>query len=266
MTTTTTVLELPIPDIGVGSPADTDNYDTLMQTAEDNIIAAFAPAGTPTNPSATEVGYLAGVTSAIPDQLDALDTGKVDVVMSAVGDLMYGGASGAETRLAGNITTTTKVLTQTGDGANSAAPTWEEPTGGVGGCLITAYQTSCNPTDGETYYFGANFNGNPDNNGDGRFGVPIPLTGTVTKVFVTTRAAVSGDNNASSLYFRYDNTSDTLITNALAYDVTTRQVFSITPSIAVTTGHYFEIKWVCPTWASTNPTGIWFLVQVWVEA
>lgn len=45
--------------------------------------------------------------------------------MSAVGDLIRGGASGAATRLAGNTTTTKKFLTQTGDGSASAAPAWE---------------------------------------------------------------------------------------------------------------------------------------------
>lgn len=44
--------------------------------------------------------------------------------MSAVGDMIYGGASGAATRLAGNITTTKKFFTQTGDGAASTAPSW----------------------------------------------------------------------------------------------------------------------------------------------
>ena len=44
--------------------------------------------------------------------------------MTALGDVMYGGAAGAVTRLAGNTTTTRKFLSQTGDGANSAAPAW----------------------------------------------------------------------------------------------------------------------------------------------
>jgi hypothetical protein len=44
--------------------------------------------------------------------------------MTTAGDTVYGGASGAATRLAGNITTTKKFLTQTGDGAASASPAW----------------------------------------------------------------------------------------------------------------------------------------------
>lgn len=44
--------------------------------------------------------------------------------MTTLGDIVYGGASGTGTRLAGNITTTLKFLVQTGSGAASAAPSW----------------------------------------------------------------------------------------------------------------------------------------------
>jgi hypothetical protein len=45
--------------------------------------------------------------------------------MTALGDLIYGGAAGAGTRLAGNTTTTRKFLRQTGDGVASSAPAWD---------------------------------------------------------------------------------------------------------------------------------------------
>lgn len=45
--------------------------------------------------------------------------------MSVSGDMIYGGnPSGGATRLAGNTTTTKKFLNQTGDGVNSAPPSW----------------------------------------------------------------------------------------------------------------------------------------------
>jgi len=44
--------------------------------------------------------------------------------MSSLGDIIYGGASGVATRLAGNTTTSKRYLSQTGDGTNSAAPSW----------------------------------------------------------------------------------------------------------------------------------------------
>lgn len=46
--------------------------------------------------------------------------------MTTSGDIIYGGTSGAATRLAGNTTTTRKVLSQTGNGSASAAPSWED--------------------------------------------------------------------------------------------------------------------------------------------
>lgn len=44
--------------------------------------------------------------------------------MSALGDIIYGGASGAATRLAGNTAAAKRFLVQTGDGTISAAPSW----------------------------------------------------------------------------------------------------------------------------------------------
>jgi hypothetical protein len=44
--------------------------------------------------------------------------------LTTLGDVLYGGASGSGTRLAGNTTTTKQFLSQTGNGTNSAAPVW----------------------------------------------------------------------------------------------------------------------------------------------
>lgn len=44
--------------------------------------------------------------------------------MTTLGDLIYGGTAGAQTRLVGNTTATKKFLTQTGTGTVSAAPGW----------------------------------------------------------------------------------------------------------------------------------------------
>lgn len=48
-------------------------------------------------------------------------------VMSALGDLIYGGANGAQSALSGNTDTTRKFLSQVGTGAVSAAPSWYSP-------------------------------------------------------------------------------------------------------------------------------------------
>jgi hypothetical protein len=44
--------------------------------------------------------------------------------LTTLGDTLYGGTSGAATRLAGNTSTTKKFLTQAGNGSASAAPAW----------------------------------------------------------------------------------------------------------------------------------------------
>jgi hypothetical protein len=51
-------------------------------------------------------------------------SGKLTNPLTTLGDIIYENSTPAPTRLAGNITTTKKFLTQTGDGANSAVPGW----------------------------------------------------------------------------------------------------------------------------------------------
>jgi len=60
--------------------------------------------------------------------------------LTTLGDVIYGGASGVETRLAGNTTTTKQFLNQTGDGAASAAPTWAALVAGDIPDLSATYQ------------------------------------------------------------------------------------------------------------------------------
>ena len=58
--------------------------------------------------------------------------------MTTLGDIIYGGSGGAGTRLGGNTTTNTYVLTSIGDGANAAAPAWSLLSlGGLGGVPTT---------------------------------------------------------------------------------------------------------------------------------
>lgn len=52
--------------------------------------------------------------------------GGTGLAVYALGDMIYSPSANTLSRLTGNITTTQKFLAQTGDGANSAAPSWEE--------------------------------------------------------------------------------------------------------------------------------------------
>lgn len=70
-----------------------------------------------------------------------------------LGDMLYGLASGI-TVLLGNATTTKKFLAQTGDGVNSAAPAWTQPTAsdlsngttGTGAVVLASSPTIATPT------------------------------------------------------------------------------------------------------------------------
>jgi hypothetical protein len=69
--------------------------------------------------------------------------------MITIGDILYGGASGAPTRIAGNTTTTQKFLAQTGDGSNAGVPEWVTVAGGGALTEITNQYTA---TAGQTSF------------------------------------------------------------------------------------------------------------------
>jgi hypothetical protein len=60
--------------------------------------------------------------------------------MTTLGDIIYGGASGAATRLAGNTTATPEFLTSTGASSAATAPTWTGSTGS-GSVVLSASPT-----------------------------------------------------------------------------------------------------------------------------
>lgn len=59
--------------------------------------------------------------------------------MTTLGDMIYGGAAGTATRVAGNITTAQQILLQTGNGSVSAVPAWGVPTWTGGYSLLRNY-------------------------------------------------------------------------------------------------------------------------------
>lgn len=69
-------------------------------------------------------------------ELDHKDAVAADPVL---GDLIYANSTPKWTKLAGQITTTTKALIQTGDGALSAAPSWGE----LPWASLTTYPSAC---------------------------------------------------------------------------------------------------------------------------
>lgn len=106
------------------------------------------------------------------------------------------------------------------------------------------------PLDTTTYYFGGAMVQLGVAN---RQGISIPMGGTIIYAdfcsFVGTTLATTEN---SSAWIRINDTTDTLISNAIKQDQNFER-FSTNPSITVSSGNTFEIKWTTPAWL-TNPT------------
>lgn len=114
-------------------------------------------------------------------------TSFYESVATTLGDLVYGGASGAPTRLAGNITTAPQVLTSTGNGSVAAAPTWQSLTA-IG---ITSDWTAYTPTFSASFGTTSGVSGFYRRNGDSIEG-SIILTGGIFTAAVGAISLPSG--------------------------------------------------------------------------
>lgn len=120
---------------------------------------------------------------------------------------------------------------------------------GILGYSINVQALTSSPADGQTVYFGmlpkapittANVSK-----------VYIRKAGTLKVAEIYTYSGTAGTAENWSLYIRKNNTTDTLIATVGA--ATNERVFSnVSLNISVTSGDYFEIKSVNPTWV-TNP-------------
>jgi hypothetical protein len=82
-------------------------------------------------------------------------------------------------------------------------------------------------------------------------------------VFLTfTQAA--GSTLTSSISLRLNNTTDTLISNAVLNDASYTYLSNTALSVSVVAGDYVEFKWVTPAWAA-NPTNIGIIWTLFVE-
>lgn len=126
---------------------------TLQQAGTAVSLAGHTQAwSTITSTPTTLAGY--GITDA--QALDA-DLTAIAAISTTLGDLIYGNATPAWTRLAGNTTATKKFLVQTGTGAVSAAPAWDTIVDGDVPDTITAsnYQPLLSGIDALSFGVGA---------------------------------------------------------------------------------------------------------------
>lgn len=131
------------------------------------------------------------------------------------------------------------------------------------GYSLQAGTPQFNPSGTNTYFAG--FVISTVASTGGLVGIPIPKTGIIKRVdIVFTNSGTLSSSEVSSIYIRINDSTDTLISNAVVADAT-RKVFSGVVNIPVTEGvDYFEIKWV-KTANATSPTNIRINAIVHVE-
>ncbi len=118
--------------------------------------------------------------------------------------------------------------------------------------------TGLSPADGQTYYIGGII-GASTSTADGRR-LYFTRNCTIIGARIIMVSGVVGSAETSSMYIRVNNTTDNLISNSVVNNATTTTVNATGLSVAVTTTDYIEIKWVAPTWVTTNPTTVFYRV------
>lgn len=118
-----------------------------------------------------------------------------------------------------------------------------------------------NPLDATTYYLGG-FLSQSTTAALGR--IYFPIGGTIISAdFCSLVAGTLATNETSSAWLRINNTTDTLISNAITQNAVFARFANTELSISVNAGDYMEIKWTTPTW-TTNPTNFraWGVIMV----
>jgi hypothetical protein len=121
------------------------------------------------------------------------------------------------------------------------------------------------PADATTYYVGeisVSLNTNAT-----LYRTTMPYASKLIGAVISAINTSAGSTTeASTINFRLNNTTDTLLSNAVAFgNNLTVNVYTITGlNVAVAANDTFNIKWTTPTWA-TNPTGATLLVTLYFE-
>ena len=132
---------------------------------------------------------------------------------------------------------------------------------------VTLIILSGSPADGLTYFHGRPvvLTQNTSNTAANNIYVPTGCT-SIKYVSVSYMTQTVGSNESVSSFVRVSNTTDyTISTNIdLSNAIQFREY--TTPITGLTAGvDYLQIKTVCPTWATTNPTSITMIVNIKFE-
>jgi hypothetical protein len=138
---------------------------------------------------------------------------------------------------------------------------------GAGTQIVTPYPLpffcgGFSPADGAVIYIGQSATASVTTAAVRK--VFFPRAGTVTRIDLKFVNGVVGDSATSTISFRLNNTTDTAISSAVNNSTATQVINLTSISVAVVAGDYFEIKWACPTWGTTNPTSVDISGIVWI--
>lgn len=133
--------------------------------------------------------------------------------------------------------------------------------GGALGYSINVQALTSSPTDAQTVYFGMLPKAPVTAAATSK--VHIPKAGTVKRAEIYCYSDTAGTSEDWSLYFRLNNTTDTLI-QTVGVAASERVFANSALAIAVSAGDYFEIKGVQPTW-TTNPATTIYGGYVYIE-
>src|SRR3990167_107863 len=111
-----------------------------------------------------------------------------------------------------------------------------------------------NPADATSYYLAAP-NGLAGNTVDGDFDIQFPRGGTIKNISISLYAVGLGSAQTSSIYFRLNSTTDTLITSSISTTASVQHFIGTNLNISISQEDKASIRWITPTW-TTNPTGV----------
>jgi hypothetical protein len=120
---------------------------------------------------------------------------------------------------------------------------------------MVANSATLNPSDGDVLYCSQSFASPASTSGNLRL-TRIPMNCTLVGYVIEASVGTPGCSQESSVFaFRYNNTTDVTLSNAVQFNATggaANSYYNMGLSTSLTAGDTWEIKWTCPSWA-TNP-------------
>ena len=149
------------------------------------------------------------------------------------------------------------------DGVTSAIQTQIDSKSALGFTIQTVLSSqNFSPADSTTYYIGTYFSAAAVTTVNSRKTF-IPKNCTLKNVYISSYFT-NGTNQLSTLYFRLNNTTDTIISSNIDLSSAPFSIANTSLNIPLSVGDYFELKWITPIWV-TNPTNLTFSAILYFE-